>query len=87
MPFPGAGGKIPLYMNNDYEAMRVALKTCARIDYSKARIAQIRDTLSLNEFEVSEVLAEELKNVPGVEILSGPYELQFDGEGYLEDFE
>ncbi len=81
------GGKIPLYMNNDLEAMRVALKTCPRIDYSKARIARVRDTLSLNEFEVSEALSEELKGLPGVEILSDPYDFNFDTEGFLEDFE
>lgn len=81
------GGKIPLYMNNDFEAIRLALKTCARIDYGKARIARIRDTLSLNEFEVSAALAEELKGLQDVEILSGPYDLKFDGDGFLEDFE
>ncbi|MBR3036392.1 MAG: DUF2088 domain-containing protein [Lachnospiraceae bacterium] len=80
------GGKIPFYQNNDYDALRVALRTCPRIDYQKARIARIRDTLSLFEFEVSEALAEELKDVPGVEILSAPYDLLFDSEGYLEDF-
>ena len=57
------------------------------IDYSKARVARIRDTLSLNEFEVSEALAEELRGAEGVEILSEPYELYFDKDGYLEDFE
>lgn len=81
------GGKIPLYQNNDLEALKVALRTCPRIIYEKARIARIRDTLSLNEFEVSEALAEELRDTPGVEILSEPYELRFDGEGYLSDFE
>ncbi len=80
------GGKIPLYMNNDYEAVRLALKTCPRIDYSKARIARIRDTLSLNEFEVSVALMEELKDLQGVEILSEPYNFQFDSEGFMEDF-
>lgn len=80
------GGKIPLYMNNDYEAVRLALKTCPRIDYSKARIARIRDTLSLNEFEVSLALMEELKDLQGVEILSEPYDFQFDSEGFMEDF-
>ena len=80
------GGKIPFYQNNDYDALRVALRTCPRIDYQKARVARIRDTLSMFEFEVSEALAEELKDVPGVEILSAPYDLLFDSEGYLEDF-
>lgn len=80
------GGKIPLYQNNDRDALKVALRTCPRIEYDRARVARIRDTLSLNEFEVSEALAEELKGTPGVEILSEPYELQFDGEGFLSDF-
>ena len=80
------GAKIPMYQNSDYDALRVALRTCPRIDYSKARVARIRDTLSLNEFEVSEALAEELRGAEGVEILSEPYELMFDEEGYLTDF-
>ena len=80
------GAKIPLYQNSDYDALRVALRTCPRIDYSKARVARIRDTLSLNEFEVSEALAEELCSAEGVEILSEPYELSFDADGYLSDF-
>ena len=80
------GGKIPFYMNNDYDALRTALRTCPRIDYDRARIVRIRDTLSLNEFEVSQPLAESLKDVPGVEILGDPYPLPFDEEGFLKDF-
>ena len=81
------GAKIPLYQNNDYDALRVALRTCPRIDYAQARVARIRDTLSLNEFEVSEAMLPELRRTEGVEILSEPYELRFDGEGFLADFE
>jgi len=80
------GGKIPFYRKNDYDALRTAVRTCPRIDYAKARIVRIRDTLSLNEFEVSEPLAETLKTIPQIEILSEPYELQFDAEGFMEDF-
>ena len=80
------GAKIPLYQNNDYEAMRLALKTCPRIEYEKARIVRVHDTLSLNEFEVSAALAEELLNTPGVEILGDPYDLVFDQDGFLADF-
>ncbi len=79
-------GKIPLYMNNDYEAIKLGIKTCLGIDFNKVKVARIYNTLSLNEFEVSEALANELKGVRGVEILSEPYELQFDSEGFLEDF-
>ena len=81
------GGKIPLYQNNDYDAIRVALKSCPRIDFKRAKIARIRDTLSLSEFEVSAALAEELKDAPTVEILSDLYELSFDDGGFLADLE
>ncbi|MBQ9008052.1 MAG: DUF2088 domain-containing protein [Clostridia bacterium] len=81
------GAKIPLYQNNDFDALRVALRTCPRIEYSRARIARIRDTLSLFEFEVSEALLPELRKTEDVEILSEPYDLHFDDEGFLTDFE
>jgi len=80
------GAKIPLYQNNDYDALRVALRTCPRIDYDKAEIVRIQDTLSLNEFEVSEPLLLKLQKVRDIKILSDPYEWQFDEEGFLEDF-
>lgn len=80
------GGKIPFYQDSDYNALRVALRTCPRIDYARARVVRIHDTLSLNEFEVSEALADDLSHVDGIEILTEPYELRFDAEGNLRDF-
>ena len=80
------GGKIPFYQDSDYDALRVALRTCPRIDYARARVVRIHDTLSLNEFEVSETLADDLSHVDGIEILTEPYELRFDAEGNLRDF-
>lgn len=79
------GAKIPMYQNNDYEALRVALRTCPRIDYNNARIVRIQDTLSLNEFEVSEPLLSSIRAIRDIEILSEPYEWRFDEEGFLED--
>lgn len=81
------GGKIPMYQNNDYEALRVAIRTCTKIDYNAAKIVRIKDTLSLNEFEVSENMIPDLQNVEDIEILSEPYEMVFDEDGYLNDFE
>lgn len=80
------GGKIPFYQDSDYDALRAALRTCPRIDYARARVVRIHDTLSLSEFEVSEALADDLGHVDGIEILTEPYELRFDAEGYLSDF-
>lgn len=81
------GGKIPMYQNSDYDALRLAIRTCTKIRYDEARIVRIKDTLSLNEFEVSANMKEELEQIPNVEILSQPYELAFDGEGNLSDFQ
>ena len=80
------GAKIPLYQNNDYDALRVALRTCPGINYEKARIVRIRDTLSLHEFEVSAPMIPELSETEGVDILSKPYRWEFDKAGFLADF-
>ncbi len=80
-------GAMPMYANNDFEALRICIKTCVRIDYSKVRIARILNTLEMSEFEVSEALAEQIKDIPGVEIISEPYELTFGEDGYMEDFD
>ena len=81
------GGKIPVYQNNDFEALRLAIRTCTKIDYSKARVARIRDTLALDEIEISESLIDDVKDRDDVEILTEPYELKFDKDGYLEDLD
>ena len=83
-----SAGKIPVYQNTDYEALRLAIRTCTELsDYSQARIARIRDTLSLSEVEVSEALLPDVIGRDDVEILSEPYELEFDDDGNMKDFE
>ena len=81
------GGKIPMYQNSDRDAIRVAIRTCTRIDYNTAKVVRIRDTLSLNEFEVSESLLPLISGNDRIRVLGEPYEWDFDEEGYLEDFE
>lgn len=81
------GAKIPMYQNTDYDAIRVAIRTCTKIDYSKARVVRIKDTLSLNEFEISESMLCEVSKIPDIEILTKPYKLDFHDDGYLDDFE
>ena len=80
------GGKIPMYQNNDFEALRLAIRTCTKIDYNKALVVRIHDTLSLSEFEVSESMLDRIKDDSCIEILSEPYEILFDEDGYMPDF-
>lgn len=77
------GGKIPFYMNNDYDALRIAIRTCSGIDYSKVRIARARNTVNLFEIEVSEALFETLKERPDIHYIEGPYEWKFDEQGNI----
>ena len=81
------GGVIPMYMENDYDALMVAIRTCTGIDFSfdKVKVVRIKDTLHMEEIEVSESYYDEIANNPEIDILSDPYDLKFDDEGFLMD--
>ena len=78
-----SGGKIPMYQETDYDALRVCIRTCNNIDYANPRIIRVRDTLSLEYIEVSENYYDECLKNPEVEILSEPHEMQFDADGFI----
>ena len=78
-------GKIPLIMANDRLAIQGAVKTCNAQDMNRVRMVRIPDTLHLEEIQVSEALLEEAAAREDMEVLSGPAEWAFDGEGNLTD--
>ena len=75
--------KMATVLDNDYYAIKAAVKTSNILDYTKCRMVRIRDTLHLGEIEISEALREEAEKNPNIDILSEPYPLQFDEEGNL----
>ncbi len=77
------GGRIPMYMNNDRDALRLAIRTCTGIDFDKAKVVRIKNTLSMEEIEVSESYYEELRDRRDVKILSEPAEIKFDTDGFM----
>ncbi len=77
-------GMIPVVMPNDKMAFQAAIKTCLLWNKSEARVVRIKDTLSLEEFEVSETLLTEVKANPKMTVIEGPYELEFDAEGNFQ---
>lgn len=79
------GGKIPLYRNNDKDAIYTAIKCSGGIDMKKPRIVRIKNTLETAHIEVSEPLYEELKSYEDIKYIEGPYELKFDDEGFIAD--
>ena len=78
------GGSIPMYAENDIEGIKICIRTCLGIDYSKAKVVRILDTLHMDEIEVSEGYLELIKDNPEIEIISEPYEMEFDEEGFLK---
>lgn len=75
-----SSGRIPITLENDKEAIEVALR---KLEPAKAKVVRIKNTLHLEEIYVSEALLEELKGKPDIEILSEPREMQFDASGNL----
>lgn len=79
------GGKLPIYVNSDKEAIKVCIRTCNGIDFDQARIVRIVNTAQMENILVSEAYYDELKNREDIEILSEPFEMEFDEHGYLMD--
>ena len=78
------GGAIPIVMNNDHEAIALAVKTVVRVKPEDCRIVRIRNTLHLGEIEVSNALLEEVGRQPErFEIAEPPRDVKFDAQGNL----
>jgi len=78
-----SGGKIPMFFNNDKEAIAVAVKTCNRVEIEDIKIVRINNTLEMSEIEMSTTLLPYIKDRDDIEILSEPYPMKFDGGGKL----
>ncbi len=78
------GGAIPMVMNNDREAIQLAVKTVVRVKPQDCRIVRIRNTLELADIQVSEPLLAEVRARPDrFQIASPPAPFSFDAGGRL----
>jgi hypothetical protein len=75
--------KLPVLMNNDREAVTIAVKTCNRVEPKNAKIIRIKNTLELHEIEVSEAYLDYVKNTEEMSIVSEPYSFAFNENGNL----
>ena len=76
--------KIPTTLDNDREAIQAAIKTSNILDFTKVRLVRIKNTLELAEIEVSEPMLPEAENNPNLQVLSQPYDWEFDENGNLK---
>lgn len=77
------GCKMPMYADCDRDAVLLAIRSCSGADFSKIRMAHIRNTSELHEIEVSEELYRFIKDRKDIELVRSPHELIFDQDGYL----
>jgi hypothetical protein len=77
------GANLPVHYDSDREVLDAALAINGTRTPEQARIIHIRNTMMLEEVEVSEPCLKELPPATTFERIRGPYELTFDGEGNL----
>ena len=76
--------KIPMIMDNDREALQLALCCCPDAeDHEHLKMIRIPNTAHIEYIEISEGLLPQAEANPNIEILSEPYDLAFDAEGNL----
>ncbi len=74
--------KVPICLQNDREIIGIALATLALPDPAKARVARIRDTLSVQTLELSEACLQD-SGVRDLEQVRPLGTMQFDPQGNL----
>ncbi len=74
------GANLPVYLDSDRKVMDAALAILGTRAAEKARVMHIRNTMWLEEVEVSEPCLEELPKVTEFEVIKGPYEMNFAGD-------
>ncbi len=74
---------IPMHFETDRECIEVALGSVGLIPPQRSRVVRIKNTLQVDEIEVSEIYKDEITNRPDLEILGGPRPMSFDDRGNL----
>jgi hypothetical protein len=77
------GCKMPMYANNDREAILLAIRACNNVDFRHVRLARVKNTAEMGVMEVSTPLYETIKDRSDIKLVCGPHPLSFDQDGYL----
>ena len=76
-------GRIPVYLDNDREAMDAAFKSLGLVEPENARVVHIANTLHLEKMEISEAMAAEAEKMANLRVIGRPHPMAFDGNGSL----
>lgn len=77
------GGRIPLYANNDREAILQCLATCQNNDPLRPRVVRIKNTLCMEKIQVSPAIYEDIQNKSDIELVQTAIPMEFDSKGNL----
>lgn len=75
--------KIPIYFENDREAIQAAIASLAEPDTAKMKVVRIADTLNLERFQASEGCVPGIAGRPGVIATGAAQEFAFDDSANL----
>ncbi len=75
--------KLPVILNNDRDAICVAMKTCNMVTPESVRIVRIRNTLQLHRIWVSPAMLDVVSKNRALSIAGEPVPMQFDSAGSL----
>ena len=77
------GAAMPPYANSDEDAIKLAILTGIDTNRKGARIVRIKNTLCLNEIEVSVAYLDEIKDNSNLEVVGEPFNMSFNEMGNL----
>ena len=79
-------GKIPLTLENDRQALDIAIRCVGLVPRDNLKIMRIKNTSCLNEIDVSENYEADVAQRNDLEIIKEKHTLAFDADGNLLPF-
>jgi Lactate racemase N-terminal domain len=74
---------VPVTFDTDREVLEAALQTVGLDDPENAKVVQISNTLHVADVLVSEAYAPQIAERSDLQIVDGPFEMEFDSDGFL----
>jgi hypothetical protein len=74
---------IPVTFDTDRDVLEAALQTVGLDEPQNAKVVQISNTLHVADVLVSEAYLPEIAQRSDLQIVDGPFEMEFDGQGSL----
>ena len=78
-------GRLPMFAENDREAITLCLLNCPGMDRRRPRVVRIRNTADLGLMQISEALLDELSDNDSMKKAGPLGPLAFDDSGFLAD--